>query len=236
MSNHLTSLAYKVEVGSLLRKSVLVLLADKASDDGSGIWASKQTMADELCCSKQSVINTFQQFVTEGLLSETGKRKNPNGYTVTYSLDVAAIEKLPRVKRHQSKELTGQPDLPVKGVDGTSQPRLPKPPLNRPSKAKAFSFLPIPDDWWPAQFSEGTQSRKVVDGWPPGELEAQVEQFRAHHGSKSNTFTDPQKAWSTWVLNTRKWGIGRERSERDQTTVALERLLGSNVGTHAGTG
>lgn len=71
----------------------------------------------------------------------------------------------------------------------------------------------IPDDWQPVEFSADTESRKVVDSWPPGELPAQVEQFKAHHRSKRNTFLDPQDAWSTWVLNTRKWGIGRnERS------------------------
>ena len=61
MSNHLVSLAYKVDVGTLLRKAVLVLLAEKASDEGEGIWASKKTMADELCCSKHS----FSLFVDE---------------------------------------------------------------------------------------------------------------------------------------------------------------------------
>jgi hypothetical protein len=48
----------------------------------------------------------------------------------------------------------------------------PKPSLNRkepsPSKLRA-----IPDDWQPAEFAIGTESRKVVDGWPPGELPAQ---------------------------------------------------------------
>jgi biotin operon repressor len=92
VSNHLTSLAYKLDVGSLLRKSVLVLLADKASDDGSGIWASKQTMADELCCSKQAVRNTLQSFLEEGLLVETGRQKCQNGFTITYALKLAAME------------------------------------------------------------------------------------------------------------------------------------------------
>jgi hypothetical protein len=91
---------------------------------------------------------------------------------------------------------------------------------------------PIPDNWEPSEFSVGSESRKVVDSWPPGEFPAQVEQFKAHHRSKRNTFIDPQDAWSTWVLNTRKWGIGRnERTDRDPTTVALERLIGPHAGT-----
>jgi len=140
MSNHLISLAYKVQVGSLLRKSVLVLLADKASDDGSGIWASKQTIADELCCSKQAVIKTMQEFQDEGLLVEMGRKKHRNGYTITYALKIASLEALPRVKRwadNPSTVLTGQPALPVNDDELTSQPGLPKPSLTPQSEAKA---------------------------------------------------------------------------------------------------
>jgi hypothetical protein len=76
-------------------------------------------------------------------------------------------------------------------------------------KGSSKKRRPVPDDWQPSEFTIGSESRKVVDSWPPGELPAQIEQFKAHHRSKRNTFLDPQDAWSTWVLNTRKWGIGR---------------------------
>jgi hypothetical protein len=45
-------------------------MADKASDYGTGIWASKQTMADELEVSKQTVITTIKGLVADGLLVE----------------------------------------------------------------------------------------------------------------------------------------------------------------------
>lgn len=160
MSNHLTSLAYKVDVETLLRKAVLVLLADKASDDGSGIWASKQTLADELNCSKQGVINTIQQFVNEGLLVEVEHRPHANGFTWIYSLDVAKMAALPRVRRwlkDQSIPLTGQPGVPVHPVDPTSQPGVPKPsltPLTSGAKAPSvgrakpkMAETALPDDF-----------------------------------------------------------------------------------------
>lgn len=138
MSNHLTSLAYKVQIGSLLRKSVLVLLADKASDDGSGIYASKQTMADELCCSKQAVIKTIREFVNEGILEVSGKREMTNGHTVEYRLAIRKLTALDRVKRwasDQSTTFTGKRDAPVNDDDPTPTPRLPKPPLNQEDKS-----------------------------------------------------------------------------------------------------
>ena len=58
VSNHLISATYKRDLRTPMRKSVMALFADKASDDGTGIYASKQTMADELCCSKQALLDT----------------------------------------------------------------------------------------------------------------------------------------------------------------------------------
>lgn len=152
MSNHLTSEVYKRRVGSMSRNAVLVLLADKASDDGSGIWASKQRMADELGCSKQTVIDTIKGLISDGLLIECGHRANPNGYTVEYAIDVKALHALPLVPHHdnQSSRLTGQKSGPVSEVDVTSQAagphqsssltqtplNLPKPPSGARAKAR----------------------------------------------------------------------------------------------------
>jgi hypothetical protein len=94
-------------------------------------------------------------------------------------------------------------------------------------KAKALvkKRCPIPDDWQPAPFSPNSESRKVVDSWPPGEEAAQLEQMKAYHRSKHNTFLDPQDAWSTWVLNTRKWGIGRHERSSNPTGDAVSNVL-----------
>ena len=139
MSNHLTSEVYKRRIGSLSRNAVLVLMADKASDDGSGIWASKQRMADELGCSKQTVIDVIKSLMADGLVREVGQRQNANGYTVEYLIDVAALLALPLVPHHQSSSLTGQKSAPVKSADPTSQAALPhqsssltQTPLNHP--------------------------------------------------------------------------------------------------------
>lgn len=114
-----------------------------------------------------------------------------------------------RAKRRDggsSNAVTVTPVTPPNERDNLTPPRKEKP------KAKALvkKRMPIPDDWQPAPFSIGSESRKVVDSWPPGEEAAQLEQMKAHHRSKHNTFIDPQDAWSNWVLNTRKWGIGRD--------------------------
>jgi biotin operon repressor len=103
-------------------------MADKASDYGTGIWASKQTMADELEVSKQTVITTIKGLVNDGLLVEVGHRRCATGYLVEYAIDLAAVRALPLVKAHakdRSKGLTGQAALPVKLADPTGQAALP---------------------------------------------------------------------------------------------------------------
>ncbi|MES2904527.1 MAG: hypothetical protein V4696_10115 [Pseudomonadota bacterium] len=162
MSNHLISLAYKRDLRTSMRKAVLVLMADKASDDGSGIWAAKQTMADELCCSKQTVIDTIKGFVAEGIVSERGQRKSPNGYTVEYHLNVAVVEALPLVKCHAdkgSRKLTGQPAGPVKEIDPTSQPAGPEPSLNPSPSVVSNETTP------PTAEIQKVKPEQVIEAW-----------------------------------------------------------------------
>lgn len=154
MSNRLISLAYKLNMRTPLRKSLLVLLADKASDDGTAIYASKKTMADELCCSKRALQDTLKKFVAEGLLIDVGKRPCANGYTVNYTLNVGELEKLPRVKCWAGKgssSHTSASHAPVNGMHPTGASDAPKPSENPPrSGAKA------PSQWRRSKFPAPT--------------------------------------------------------------------------------
>ncbi len=141
MSNHLVSMTYKRKLGSNLRKSLMAILADKASDDGSGIYASKQTIADELDCSKRAVIETIKAFIADGLLVEIGQRKVTNGFTVEYAIVVDALEDMPlaachaeraRRKANPCTPVTGEPPARVNDVHLTGEPGAPKPLLNLP--------------------------------------------------------------------------------------------------------
>tara|TARA_R110002124_G_scaffold264235_2_gene430809 strand:- start:1234 stop:2073 length:840 start_codon:yes stop_codon:yes gene_type:complete len=140
----------------MLRKAVLAYMAERANEDGSKIWASKQRIADEVECSKQAVIKTVKEFLAEGILIDVGKRKTQGGYTVVYNVNLDAVEALPK-RENQSTEITSNQSTEITGnnmdrsseITPTSQPGLPKPSNNRPSeKAKAF-----PDNSAPAKTS-----------------------------------------------------------------------------------
>ena len=95
MSRFVAGLVYQKKVGWMARKSILAYCAERANDDGSGVWASKVRIAQEVECSKQTVIDTMKAFCAEGLAREAGKRRTTNGFTVVYDLNVAAILALP---------------------------------------------------------------------------------------------------------------------------------------------
>lgn len=230
MSNHLTSEVDKRQVGSMARTAVMRLMADKASDDGSGIWASKQRMAEELGTTKQTVITTIKSLIEDGLIRECGQRPCANGYTVEYLIIVRVLRALPLVKSHtedQSDDFTGQAALPVKKRNPTGQAPLP----HRSSSFTQTSLEPlkqtqgacaglISDDWMPAELPAGSKGREIVDAFTADELAAQIEHFRSHHRSKSTQCADWQEAWSAWVLNGRRMSVGRSWKQSARSEAA----------------
>ena len=142
-----------------------------------------------------------------------------------------------RKRRQRAATVTGQSrDIPetVTATPPLSRPPNennltppPIPPINKP-RAHEGREISIPDDWQPMPFGTGTESRSVVDGWPPGELKRQAEHFAAHHHKTGKRFKNWQAAWSTWVLNNRNFGNtanGLSRTPaRESTRQIGERL------------
>lgn len=71
-----------------------MFLADKASDDGSGIWCSKGTVQRHTELGESTVKRTITEFLREGLLVETGRRPCKNGYTVIYRIVLGVVNGL----------------------------------------------------------------------------------------------------------------------------------------------
>ncbi|MEH6648111.1 hypothetical protein [Sulfitobacter sp.] len=101
--------------GSAARKQIIMFLADKASDDGSGIWCSKGTIQRHTELSESTVKRTIIDFLREGILIETGRRHCKNGYTVIYRIVLECVAAM---------EPTAEPDIET-GV--TVNPVQPEP-------------------------------------------------------------------------------------------------------------
>ncbi len=106
--------------GSAARKQIIMFLADKASDDGSGIWCSKGTIQRHTELSESTVKRTIIDFLREGILIETGRRQCKNGYTVIYRIvleRVAALE--PSAEPDIETGVTVNPVQPEPGTGST---------------------------------------------------------------------------------------------------------------------
>lgn len=106
--------------GSAARKQIIMFLADKASDDGSGIWCSKGTIQRHTELSESTVKRTIIDFLREGILIETGRRHCKNGYTVIYRIvleRVAALE--PMAEPDIETGVTVNPVQPEPGTGST---------------------------------------------------------------------------------------------------------------------
>jgi hypothetical protein len=254
VSNHLISATYKRDLRTPMRKSVMALFADKASDDGTGIYASKQTMADELCCSKQALLDTIKAFILEGLLVEVGKRRVANGFTVEYGIVVDALEALPLVKCHadraarQSISSTGQPAGPVNDLDRSTSlaspvqqvdpnppeptsPEASPPPKRVRRSSEKLQHFRLPADWKPIRFADDSVAREIVDRRGKDWARAALASFRhwaanADDKPGKGRKLDWQQAWAKWII---------EQDNRDGQRSG-QRVAGNDRGGSAGNG
>jgi len=152
--------------GSATRKQIIMFLADKASDDGSGIWCSKGTIQRHTELGASTVKRTIKEFLNEGILIETGQKKRcKNGHTIVYRMILAKIALL---------ELTREPDFetgftmdPVQTEPGTQPIVDPVPsPQRTPNISKTIhkpptrNSKPVADE----------EVEKVLAAYPPDRL------------------------------------------------------------------
>lgn len=101
MSFKVLTLVYSRITGSPVRKAILTYCAERASDGGEGVWASKGTIAAATEYGRSTVFRTFNELVTEGYLIPVGTRPCKNGETVEYDMNLDLIMALPMIKEEE---------------------------------------------------------------------------------------------------------------------------------------
>lgn len=214
MSHKVTTLVYSRKAGSAARKAILAYMADRASDDGSGIWASKQTIADDLECGRSTVIRVCNEFVAEGILVETGKRKCANGATVEYGINLAAVAALESIaKRGKPSQSGTSPDMdPSQSGTPPVPERDPKasqsgtltilePSLNQEREKAAPKAKPstrkhsIPSD---AVISQKQIQIAADQGHDEQEAVAQFQRFKSSAIANGRQYANWDAAWRNW--------------------------------------
>lgn len=172
MSWPLTGLVASKVIGSPVKRLVLLTMASRANDDGTGIYASFQTMARDCELSRATVKRTIKELEGDGLIKQVGTRPCSNGKTNDYSISVRRISALPDIKKDRGQsepgsERTGSKDVnPVQSEPGSaSEPGserpvtrvslTPKPIQNLPIPAPLLGARPVHDrDLWNARLDE----------------------------------------------------------------------------------
>lgn len=236
MSRKLVTLVYERKIGSMLRKAVLSCMADRANDDGSGIWLSKGRIADEIEASRRSVITAIQGLVDDGILIDNGLRRA--GSTHDYSIRVETLLAMPEHDRTKGGcEKLHTPD-PVKHVHGGvkevhrgCEAASHKPSYNRPEpKPNGFSAQDAPtppkaktkrtpkrgsrmsETWAPTQMDYAHATKAELG---PQEINHEADQFRDYHISKGTISKDWSASWRTWCRNAVKWKAQRRPANNE---------------------
>ena len=134
MSNKISSLIQTKKIGSPTKKAILMYMADKASDDGTGIWTSKANMANDLEMSDRAVRINIKEMLLMGVIVEAGQRKCSNGYTVDYSFNLSVVASLEstRTTPEAASPLNDVQVYPCTTFTPTPEPRSPKPSIEPP--------------------------------------------------------------------------------------------------------
>jgi DNA-binding transcriptional MocR family regulator len=177
MSNLISASVQRRLVGSATRKSVLSYMADKAADDGSGIWTSKANIARDLELSRRAVQLAIQELIRDGLVTETGQRDCKHGFTVEYSIVIEAVDNLPstrepRSPRESDARVTREPGShdPVNQIhpnhpyiDTTTPPAEDAAVDNSDPQARCLAVAG--PGLCPASRAAITATAEVIEGW-----------------------------------------------------------------------
>ena len=217
MSVRIMSLAWELPL-SPTEKLVILALADCANDEGE-CWPSIATIARKSNLGERSVQRSIQALKDAGHLS----RHEVAGKGCRYTIHPRHCD-TPATKSPVPHSRTAPPQW-----HPTPATVAPKPSLNHqePTKKKNRAHE-LPDGWQPRCFGAGTKSQRIVDGWPPGYFEEVLEHFVAHHTAKGSKFEDWQAAWSTWVLNSDKFG-GKKNGRNSQSARPAIIEIGRSV-------
>lgn len=221
MSNLVTSTAMLRKVGSPLRKAILMYMADRASDDGSGIWSSKSNMAADLETSRRTVQREIKAMIEMGIVCEVGNRDCKSGFTVEYAINLDALTALDGTRDTQSPVTPchpmGRPPVtPPRDTLSHKPPIEPSlnPPLvnqdlfptDHPPKRKApAKACQMPDGWVP---SERNIQDAIDRNFSKQEIDNEADRFRDYCQANGKAYKNWDAGWRTWLGNARKFSRG----------------------------
>lgn len=167
MSYHVEALCDRRKFGSATRKQIVMYLANKASDDGTGIWCSKHTIAKHTELSLATVKRVVREFIAEGILVATGMRQtSAHGQTVVYRIVLEVVGTLEPLRPEKGSVATGVTANPVQPTPPTGVTVTPRPGSERPPNNPNNNPMNPPPPRAGAREAEEADLEKVWEAYP----------------------------------------------------------------------
>lgn len=151
MSYKVTSLVRSRKAGSPTKKVILMVMADVANHDGSGVWISTKTIASESEVSTRTIKRQLKQFEQEGILIRDGYKPCMGGHTVNYKMNLQAISALEKSGDILSEVVTEGAGVVTEGAQkdalSVTQTVLEQSLLNKDTNVSK-DFVPIVFEAW----------------------------------------------------------------------------------------
>jgi hypothetical protein len=208
MSVRLMSLVWDLELPPG-EKLVLLALADQANDEGRQCWPAVSTIAKKSGQGERTVRRALADLEKAGHLT----RDHRDGTSTQYHV-------------HPCQNGRPAKSAPLPKTTKTPANLAPKTPRNtKPQKASPSSGSRVPIDFQPVM-KPGSITAKTVAGWPPGQLEEQVEHFIDRHTAMGTISQCWQASWRTWVKHWKKFNVQRPANDHRRTAGYRDPILG----------
>ncbi len=244
MSWRVASLCDERKFGGSSKKQVIMYLADKASDDGRGIWCSKHTIAAFTEISLATIKRIVREFIQLGILIETGTRGCKHGEVKVYAIDLGTVATLPSLRAPEASAGTGvmvNPvhDDPATGVTMTPLPGSPRPPnhpktiLKPPCRPTGGAEVPDGfDDFWELYPQDRRRRRagseeRYAAALAAGATPEGLREAAAAYASETEEFTRSRVCLVDNWLRDGRWRrhLDERKAAADEKDAATQRSL-----------
>lgn len=213
-----------------LDKLLLLAFADHADKATGECFPSVAALCEWTGCDRKTVMKSTASLEAAGLLVDTGRRCGRTRQVKVYRLPLETVPDTAPLEETvpETGPLNGTV-FPTKG----SQKRdtePPKEPISQKTSSSSRKRTPaktsVPADFRPVMTGA---TLAVVDGWPPGRLDDELEAFADWHRKEQKLSADWQASWRTWVRNSKRWEprneqsrtLGRSQAGRGAHTAAV---------------
>lgn len=219
MSNLISASVQRRVVGSATRKSVLLYMADKAADDGSGVWTSKANIARDLELSRRAVQLAIQELIRDGLVLETGQRECKHGFTVEYAIAPQVVDNLPSTRGQpvDNRAATREQGSPRESGARVTRERGSPQPVNQihPNHPMNLTTTPPPEagavdnsdpqarclavagpGLCPASRAEIIKTGEVISGWLQDGIDLEADILPVIRARTTHVRISPIRTWA----------------------------------------